>query len=228
MERELNSRLSKAQAIAVLVWLPVHSFLLPTLAVVLIRLGLLPVDLADLAIYAAGAVYMLAVLWRFLRRDFDPLWEHPFRVLLMVFGGYLASVYGQVLVGNLLDLLSVTAQNENNAAVEELAKAQLNTTTVMAVFMAPLVEEGIFRAGIFGLLRRKHRVLAYVLSALLFGLYHVWSEAIYDPIQLVFILQYVPSSLVLAYIYDRTDSIWSSIFLHMLTNGIAIAALLAQ
>ncbi len=228
MERELNSRLSKAQAIAVLVWLPVHSFLLPTLAVVLIRLGLLPVDLADLAIYAVGAVFMLAVLWRFLRRDFDPLWEHPFRMLLMVIGGYLASIYGQALIGNLLDALSVTAQNENNAAVEELAKLDVRTTTVMAVFLAPLVEEGMFRAGIFGLLRRKHRVLAYVLSTLLFGLYHVWSEAIYDPIQLVFILQYVPSSLVLAYIYDRTDSIWSSIFLHMLTNVIAIAALLAQ
>ena len=80
------------------------------------------------------------------------------------------------------------------------------------------------RAGFFGCIRRKSRWLAYVVSALLFGLYHVWAEALYDPMQLLYALQYLPSALVLAYVYERTDSVWGSIFLHMLCNGVSVLA----
>ena len=98
----------------------------------------------------------------------------------------------------------------------------------MAVILAPIVEESLFRAGIFGLLRRKSRFLAYALSVLAFGLYHVWQNALYDPRQLIVLLQYIPSSLALAWAYERTDSIWSSIFLHMLTNAVSVLAVLAS
>ena len=145
-------------------------------------------------------------------------------MLLLVFGAYWASVFGDSLIALLLQSLSVSGSNLNNDAVIDMAKANLSQTAAMAVLLAPIVEEALFRAGIFGLLRRKSRVLAYLGSALLFGLYHVWSGAIFDPIQLVFTLQYLPSSLALAWVYERTDSIWSSIFLHMLTNLISVLA----
>ena len=224
MNPEFTSALSKKQAIAVLIWLPVHCLLLPFLFSIAINMNLIGDLAANVLIYAIGAVYMLLVLRRFLRRDFDAFCDRPLRVLLLVFGAYWASVFGDSLIALLLQSLSVSGSNLNNDAVIDMAKANLSQTAAMAVLLAPIVEEALFRAGIFGLLRRKSRVLAYLSSALLFGLYHVWSGAIFDPIQLVFTLQYLPSSLALAWVYERTDSIWSSIFLHMLTNLISVLA----
>lgn len=224
MNPEFTSALSKKQAIAVLIWLPVHCLLLPFLFSIAINMNLIGDLAANVLIYAIGAVYMLLILRRFFRRDFDAFCDRPLRVLLLVFGAYWASVFGDSLIALLLQSLSVSGSNLNNDAVIDMAKANLSQTAAMAVLLAPIVEEALFRAGIFGLLRRKSRVLAYLGSALLFGLYHVWSGAIFDPIQLVFTLQYLPSSLALAWVYERTDSIWSSIFLHMLTNLISVLA----
>lgn len=224
MNPEFTSALSKKQAIAVLIWLPVHCLLLPFLFSIAINMNLIGDLAANVLIYAIGAVYMLLILRRFLRRDFDAFCDRPLRVLLLVFGAYWASVFGDSLIALLLQSLSVSGSNLNNDAVIDMAQANLSQTAAMAVLLAPIVEEALFRAGIFGLLRRKSRVLAYLGSALLFGLYHVWSGALFDPIQLVFTLQYLPSSLALAWVYERTDSIWSSIFLHMLTNLISVLA----
>ena len=93
------------------------------------------------------------------------------------------------------------------------------------VFLAPPVEEMMFRAGIFGAVRRKSRVWAYILSALCFALYHVVPYAIMEPLYWVFVLQYIPVSLLLARCYERTNSIWGSTLFHMLVNGIAFSAL---
>ena len=227
MSRELSSRLTKGQAIAVLLWLPVHIIALPMLFYVLMLRGLFGVTIANFLIYAIGAVYMLLVLRRFFRRDFDALCDHPLSIFLLVFGAYWASRFGEVLIALLLEQLSVTGSNENNEAVIQMAKNQLGPTAAMAVFLAQIVEESMFRAGIFGLIRRKSRFLAYAVSSLCFALYHVWESALYDPRQLIFMLQYLPSSLALAYVYERSDSVWSCILLHMLVNGIAMLTLTA-
>ena len=234
MAQKMNSRITARQAILVLAWLPVHLFVLPWLLIRLIPPGsailteqgmLNYTTTLHVLLYGIGALYMLVVLWRFFRDDFDPIWEHPFRTLLMVIGAYLLSIFGQTMVSLLLDAMEIAAGNENNEIVSEMAVSNIGPTAAMSVFLAPIVEESIFRAGVFGLLRRKSRVLAYLGSILLFGLYHVFEAALYDPIQLVFILQYVPPALALAYVYEKNDSIWASIFLHMLTNGVAMYAL---
>ena len=227
MPNEFTSRLTKGQAIAVLLWLPMHIIVLPLLLYVLLLRGLFDETIGNLLLYAVGAAYMLLILRRFFRRDFDALCDHPLRVLLLVVGAYWASRFGELLIALLLEKLSVTGSNENNEAVIQMAKNSLGPTAAMAVFLAPIVEESMFRAGIFGLIRRKSRFLAYAVSSLLFALYHVWESALVDPRQLIFILQYLPSSLALAYVYERSDSVWSCIFLHMLVNGIAILALTA-
>ena len=83
----------------------------------------------------------------------------------------------------------------------------------------------MFRAGIFGIVRRKNRKAAYIVSALCFALYHVVPYAVQEPIYWVFTLQYIPVSLLMARCYERTNSIWGSIFFHMLINGISLGAL---
>lgn len=227
MPVEFTSRLSRREAIAVLVWLPVHILVLPILLTIPMLRGYYGEATANLLVYAVGTVYLLLTLRRFFRRDFDALCDRPLRVLLLVLAAYWLSRFGETLIALLMDELSVTGSNENNDAVIQMMKDNFGPMSAMAVILAPIVEESLFRAGVFGLLYRKSRFLAYTLSVLCFALYHVWQNALYDPRQLIFILQYIPSSIALAWVYERTDSIWSSIFLHMLTNGVSVLAVTA-
>ena len=95
----------------------------------------------------------------------------------------------------------------------------------LAVFLAPIVEELMFRAGLFGGLRRFGRLPAYLICMLLFSLYHVWGFALSDPAAWIYALQYLPVTYLLCRIYERTNSIWGSILLHMVINYIALNAL---
>ena len=96
----------------------------------------------------------------------------------------------------------------------------------MAVVLGPFVEECLFRAGIFGQLRRRSRFLAYLVSMLAFALSHVWQGAISDPTQLFHALSYLPAGFALAWIYERSDSIWGSWLLHALSNGVSVLTIL--
>lgn len=222
MAPESPSRLSKKQAILLLCWLPVQGLLLPFLAAFPLALGLVDEIGANLLVYAVGTAAMLWILWRVFRQDFDLLCDRLLPTILFVIGAYLLLRFGDSLVALLLPALGVSGGNENNEAVIAMLRENAGPMTATSVILAPIVEESLFRVGVFGLLRQKSRVLAYLGSALLFGLWHTWSFALADPSQLVFALQYLPSALLLAYTYERSGSVWGCIFLHMLTNAVAV------
>ena len=80
----------------------------------------------------------------------------------------------------------------------------------------------MFRGGVFGLLRRYNRVAAYAASMLLFAVYHVWSFAAGDATVWLYLPQYLPAGFLLARVYEKTNSIWTGIFLHMTVNGVSM------
>ena len=214
---DFTSDMSRRERLLALLYLPVHMVLLPIPAVVLLERGILSEAMANFSIYAVGAVYMLLALGRFLRRDFDPLWERPFYVLSEICGHYLLMLVANMAVNSLL--LLMPEENPNNSEIFAMAGEDFGVMAAMAVCLAPIVEELIFRGGIFGLARKRSRRLAYVLSALLFSFYHVWAYALEDVRNLLYLLQYLPVSLLLCRCYERTNSIWGCIFFHMLVNG---------
>ena len=220
-----ESRQSRAERILALVWLPVHLFLLPRLIVLLFPA--IDDGWLNVGVYAVGAVYMVATQFRFLRRDFDPLCDRPGRVALEILIAYGAMLLFNMAVSGILLLLSDSLDNPNNAAVVDMAQTSSGPIAAMAVFLAPIVEELMFRAGIFGGLRKINRTLAYVTCVLLFAVYHVWGYALYDPMAWIFAVQYIPVGFLLCRVYERTDSIWGSILFHMLINFLALNALTA-
>ena len=223
---EFTSRLTKKETAAVLAWLPVHLWLLPLLLQQMINRGAMDDVAANMICYTLGVLYMLGLLFPFLRRDFDPLCDRPVYCLLEILKNYVLTYLGNMAVGALMMLvLSQGGENPNNAGLMDMADRGWNQMSTMAVFMAPIVEECMFRAGIFGTLRRYSRWGAYLVATLAFSLYHVWSYALVDPVYWLYFIQYVPVSLLLCRVYERTNSIWGSIFFHMLVNYIAMNAL---
>jgi membrane protease YdiL (CAAX protease family) len=86
--------------------------------------------------------------------------------------------------------------------------------------MAPLAEEIIFRGLLYGWLRRFWQVLpATLLSALVFGLVH----AMIPVIAAAFVV-----GLALAYVYERTGSLWPPVIMHATQNCLAMAIMFAS
>ena len=221
-----TSTMSRWEYAAALGYLPVHIYLLPRLLYALLgEDGISPLG-ANVVCYAAAAVILFLCLRRFLFREFNALCDYGPGVLIEI-----AKSYGILLLCNLavslILLLAGRADNPNNAAVFSLAGEDLGKTTAVAVFLAPIAEEAMFRGGLFGLLRKYSRAAAYAASMLLFAVYHLWSFALADPTAWLYLLQYLPAGFLLARIYEKTNSLWASIFLHMTVNGVAMAALSA-
>ena len=219
---EFTSALSPVEAVLVLGYFPVHLVLLPRLLSLLYERGAIDVLWANVLLYGVGFGYMLAAAFRFLRRDFDPLIDRPLFVAGQVCRGYLLMLACNILAGMLIARLTDGAENMNNDALAELAEYSYGPMKAALVYLGPLTEEMLFRAGLFGTLRHKNRAAAYAVSMLAFAVYHVWGYALDDPGYWIFLLQYLPAGWLLARCYERTNSIWGSVFFHMLTNYMAL------
>lgn len=219
-----KSELTTRERIAVLGYLPIHIWLLPAALYAMLVAGRVTESEANMLCYAIGMGYMLMSAFGFLRRDFDPLCDRPLWCLLQIVASYGIMLALNLCVAAVLALLNSLA-NPNNAAVMSMAETDSGGIAAMALFMAPIVEELLFRAGIFGTLRRYSRAAAYAVGVLSFSLYHVWAYAAVDPSYWIYLLQYLPVSFLMCRLYERTESIWCSIFFHMLVNAVSLKAL---
>lgn len=218
-----TSSLKKGEYIAALAYLPVHIIGIPAIVAMLL-FSVYDTLTLNIVSYSFATLYMLVFLGRFLRRDFDALCDRPVRFIVEIgvsYGIYYLS--NLVIAGILLSINSL--DNPNNVSIVDLAIESGRQMTIMTVVMAPLVEELMFRAGVFGLLRKYSRVAAYAASMLLFSAYHVWAYAINDPSYWIYIIQYLPVSFLLCRCYERCNSIWGSIGLHMLVNAMSMWAI---
>lgn len=88
---------------------------------------------------------------------------------------------------------------------------------ITVVVMAPLFEEVIFRGVLLESTRAKYGVMAaWLVSSAVFGIVHVHPTVAVNAFAI---------GLVLGFVYMRTDSLWSTIILHAVNNGIAYLAL---
>ena len=239
--RPFTSALTRREAALVLAYLPLHLFLLPYIFNRLFESGAVDQAGANVIYYSLGFVWMLFTAFGFLRRDFDALIDAPLRCLGEVLGGYGLMLCCNLLVGLLfLYLLPMLDSNPNNQAIAEAAGVAEasgaaagvgvsmtggRAINAVIVFFGPVVEELLFRAGIFGLLRQRSRRAAYIVSALCFAVAHIAPYAALSPINWLYLVQYIPAALLLARCYERSNCIWCSIFFHMLNNGVALKAL---
>ena len=224
---EFTSYMSKGEYIKSLGWLPMHMAVLPILAGWLMTQGYLSESMANFSIYVVGMGFMLLFMGKNLRREFDPFCDRKMFCISEVCGAYVAMWFFNMAVNGLL-MLILPDENPNNAAIAAMAGQDFGMISAMAICLAPVVEEIIFRGGIFTLARKRSRALAYGLSMIMFSLYHVWGYAIENPINFIFLLQYLPVSYLLCRCYERTNSIWTCIFFHMMVNGMSMSAMEAM
>lgn len=217
------------ERLAALVYLPIHVFAMPLLLpyLGLVIPGLTAVDL-NFIYYAAGFTYLLAALWRFLRAAFDAMLDRFAMFVLAFATAFVLELALSMILTSLLNLTGLSLSSPNNDAFAAMSEYGRGALVAMSVFLAPVVEESLFRGLVFGALRGKSRAAAWIVSVLVFSVYHIW-QYIGDGDALMVLLSallYVPGSAALNWAYERSGSIWCPIFYHMMVNAISVSQLL--
>lgn len=218
--------MKKSEFWGAMIMFALHVLLFPTLLGILVavRPGLLSESQMNLVYYCTSAVLTFVLLGKFLRRNFDSLLDNLWGSLVAFVVGWGIYFVLALAFGLLIKALGIGEDNPNNSAIEEMLEQDRGIIIAMTVFLAPIVEECIFRGGLFCGLYRKNRYLAYVVSIVLFSVYHVWQYALaaQDISYLLYAISYIPASFALCWTYERSGSIWTSIFFHMSFNAYAL------
>jgi len=230
MKAEFRHPMTKAQRVMGLIYLPLHSVGLPLLIALLYPSFFSTVDeiYLDLGMYLLGLLFCLTALHSFLRSSFSDLCDRPGRFLSTLLLCALAYLAMSSLVSSLLMLIlgADSLVNPNTDTVNQLLGENYNVTFATTVIMAPILEECLFRGALFGSIRRKNRPAAYLVTIVIFAVYHLWAYFIadYSSTLWLYLLQYIPATLALCFAYERSGTIWCPIVLHAAINCLAMLA----
>lgn len=167
---------------------------------------------------------LAVILLRFLSKSCVAGLTRPFRTLwwaILGAAGYMLCNYG---VRCLLARYQPDFVNFNDQTIFAMAEEYYTLTLMATVVLAPVAEELLYRGIIFGTMDQRNRLLAYVVSTVLFAAVHVVGYITsYDiPTLLLCFVQYLPAGLCLGLAYSRSGSILSPILAHVLINYVVL------
>jgi len=229
-KKKSTSYMTAGEQIAGVVCFVLYLLVLPFAAGPFFRIagGLLGITLSAAArsviYYGALCVAVLVIFHKFLGRTTRHLLENPVGACKTL-GLGLVALYGlNELAYRFMHLGISAGTNLNDIPVSAQIEAVPRMTTLIIVLLAPFVEEALFRGLVFGNLKHKSRLLAYLVSCLLFALLHVWQFAAVhqNAVYFLVLLQYLIPGAVLAWAYERSGTLWSAVVLHAVANALAV------
>ena len=232
----LSVRLTRAESIAGWIYLPCYLLLLSLLLGFV--LALLGYDLNSSVAQARinllyGLINFIAIaiiFHRFLIANLSNIPRRFWGFLQAIILGFALYWAATAAINGLLQWLYPGLRNANNDSITTMAGVDYRAMLLYTVALAPVTEESLFRGLIFSSIHKKHRILAYAVSALAFAALHIVGYLGTVPAwQLgLSLLQYLPAGIALAWVYERAVSIWASIVLHMAINALSMLALQAM
>lgn len=147
---------------------------------------------------------------------------------------YLVITYAFAMLVGLIDILVFpqyveTAGENQDFIVSALSNGAFFPTALTICFLAPIVEEYVFRYGVMSkILVGFPKVLKVIFSALVFSFIHIGFTQIDGSISMFIhlMLSYIPLALALSIVYARENRIIYPISIHILLNIISTVAIM--
>ena len=177
--------------------------------------------------------FMLSAIYVFLKKfksNFNllglkkPRWRDLGLGFLAVPLYYGLFVVSAAIVGYFVPSLNINqTQNIGFNGVHDMA--QLLLTFVSLVVLPPLVEEIMVRGFLYSSFRKgMPKIAAILVTSLIFAVAHLPEGGVAGPLYIAALDTFI-LSLVLIYLREKTGSLWASITLHGIKNGVAFLAL---
>lgn len=189
------------------------------------------VFLAFLIFYKKGVL-----IKRFLKEFKNPkIWINALIGIAMIYAAnYIISLLLFIINPSMSD-------NNNEASLDSILKIFPIQGFLMTVILAPFAEEMTYRIGLFSALKRVNLILAFIVTALVFGLIHFDLSGViqgfntgteesrkYAINELCNLPLYCSAGFVLAYIYHKSNSIASPFLAHLTNNLISFLITIAM
>lgn len=232
-KRQTNAYLSSFELVGGTIFFLIYLLVLPFATSPLFRLVSLLLDvrisagLQNTIYYYLLFAVTIIIFHSLLARTSRNFADHIGTCIKTLAAGLIA-IYGlNELVYRFTHALVHNQTNLNDVTIAAQIDAAPCTTLLIVIFLAPFVEEVLFRGLLFGGLRNHSRLVAYLVSCLLFAFVHVWQYAwgSRDITYFWLMMQYLVPGMVLAWTYDHSGSLWTSVGLHSLTNALSILVL---
>lgn len=130
---------------------------------------------------------------------------------------WLLGLMGMVLSNIIISLFFKNANATNQKLVEEMIKAVPIAMIINAGIVGPILEELTFRKAFRSIIG--NNILFVFISGIVFGSLHVL-PSMSSIIDLLYIIPYSCLGIAFGFIYYKSDSIFTSIIIHMLHNTI--------
>ena len=202
-------------------------FTISAIPVLIFRIDISKFNDLDKVIYSLScSLLFLSIIMlcyrKTLVKDFKPYFKNFGKNFENSFKYYLVGV-GVMIFSNLIITLLFQGDLSTN---ETMVRSYINASPlIMAIdisFYAPLAEELLFRKSVRDVVKNKW--LYIFISGFIFGGMHViGTEGL---IGLLYLIPYCSLGFTFAYIYAKTDNIYSSIMLHFMHNTISLILLL--
>lgn len=164
-------------------------------------------------------VILLLIYRKDLIEDFKKFKENKQENIDIAFKYWLLGLF-LMIAGNLfINIILKGGGPTNEQAVQKMIKSLPYLMVLEAGLLAPIVEEIAFRKTVKAITNNKFLFL--LISSLLFGLAHVVNSST-TWVEYAYLVPYAFLGLALALAYHKTDSIWTSIFMHIVHNTVLI------
>jgi len=157
-----------------------------------------------------------------LTQEFKQLRPGP---LFKYFGiGFAKNAGASTMINIAVMVLFPEFSNLNDANIDLMLQSRPLMIAVAVVILAPISEELLYRGIIYGFIRKKSKVAAYIVSTVLFSLIHIvgYIPEANLPTLIISFLQYLPAGLALAYSYEKSGTLLCPMLIHITVNLLAV------
>lgn len=171
-------------------------------------------------------IYILTVLvtawiaWPSLKHSYYQLKEKLRSNIVLIISMAVILLAVNMLLSIFVALFTKTNGSNNQELIREAKDVVPFITVIASCFVAPFVEECVFRCGAFAYLRKKTGfILSVFISSLLFASIHFINSAMTGNIaDFSYMIVYLGLGIVLGYSYEKSDSVAVSFSVHFINN----------
>ena len=169
----------------------------------------------NIYLIVSSLIYLLFVLFMYRKELIDDFKSFKFKTIFKYIPIYLLGILLMVLSNTLIYKITNTTISGNEQAIREYIKLFPIYMCFSTVIYAPVVEEIIFRKTFKNVI--KNSTIFILTSGIIFGLVHIsYNGNIYK--ELLITVPYMLMGIDFAYIYHKSNNIFTTITIHSLHN----------
>jgi membrane protease YdiL (CAAX protease family) len=229
-KRKPKNPMTRGEAIFGWIYVLAEQYPLPLLLALILSAARIPMTgiAWNTLIFGLNFSVVMVVFRRYLQKNLRQFTRNLGHCISIAVIGYMIYYAANTLTSILTYVLMPHYANANNEAIQTMTEFNYPLMLLNTVILVPITEEVFYRGVIFGSLDKTNRLLAYVVSVLVFSAIHVVGYIGSDTSAfwvVISLLQYIPASICLAWTYAQTDSIFTPTLIHMAINLLAMLSM---